>query len=276
MTSPRSPESFEFRYFEHAGWQAVPDKYHKAWGSLTSQVIEPLLDAVKIKRGIKLLDIASGPGYVALAAVERGATVIGVDFSAAMIVEARRLHPNIEFREGDAEELPFANGLFDAVVMNFGILHLGRPEQALAEAHRVLRDGGRFAFTVWAKPEETVGFGIVLRAVEKYGETNVSLPSGPPFFRFSEPAEATTELLAAGFDSPKINRIDQVWRLPAGDGLFEAMRDSTVRTAGLLRAQKPVALNKIRNAIRQETLAYTKGDIVELPMPAMLATARKA
>jgi len=63
--------------------------------------------------------------------------------------------------------------------------------------------------------------------------------------------------------------------LPAGDGLFEAMRDSTVRTAGLLRAQKPEALDKIREGIRRDTLAYTKDDMVELPMPAMLAWARK-
>ena len=50
--------------------------------------------------------------------------------------------------------------------MNFGILHFGRPELALLEALRILRGGGRFAFSVWAKPEETIGFDIVLRAVE--------------------------------------------------------------------------------------------------------------
>ena len=86
-----------------------------------------------------------------------------------MIEQAKQLHPGIDFREGDAEQLPLGSGLFDAVAMNFGILHLGLPEKALAEAYRVLRPEGRFAFSVWRDPQETIGFGIVLRAVEAHG-----------------------------------------------------------------------------------------------------------
>ncbi|MBM4261792.1 MAG: methyltransferase domain-containing protein [Deltaproteobacteria bacterium] len=189
----------QFRAFEHHGWEEIPAGYHAAFGSLTSQAIEPLLDAVKLKKGMKLLDIASGPGYVAAAAAKRQALVAGVDFSAAMIEQAQKLHAGVDCREGDAEDLPFGNGLFDAAVMNFGILHLGQPEKALAEAHRVVRGGGRFAFSVWCPPEETIGFGIVLRAVEQFGEPRVELPEGPPFFFYSDPEECKTGLLAAGF-----------------------------------------------------------------------------
>src|SRR2546426_4294398 len=158
-----------FRTFEHAGWENVPQRYHEVWGNLTTQTIPALLDAVRAESGVKLLDIASGPGYVAAAAAKRGATVTGVDFSAAMVAQAQRNYPDIEFREGDAEQLPFEDGVFDAAVMNFGILHLARPEQALLEACRVLRTGGWFAFTAWAKPDETGGFKIVLRAIEQHG-----------------------------------------------------------------------------------------------------------
>ena len=264
-----------FREFERAGWEGVPAGYHQAWGSLTTQASGALLDAVGVKKGTNFLDIASGPGYVAAAASKRGAVAVGVDFSSAMVAVAQKLHPSVEFRQGDAEALPFDNGLFDAAVMNFGLLHLGNPDLAIIEAYRVLDSDGRFAFTVWAKPEETMGFGIVLRAVEQYGETNVPLPPGPPFFRFSEPSEAKRSLEAAGFKSPRVKKVNQLWRLLSRDGLFEAMKDTTVRTAGLLRAQKGEVLNKIRDAIRKETERYTKGDIVELPMPAMLASARK-
>src|SRR5262245_40288521 len=151
-----------FRQFEHRGWQKIPQQYHQAFGELTTQSIEPLLDAAAVKKGTKVLDIGTGPGYVAAAAAKRGATVIGIDFSATMIAEAQKRNPDVKFREGDAEQLPFDNDLFDAAVVNFGILHLARPDQALAEACRVLRPGGRFGFTVWAKPEEAAGFGIVL------------------------------------------------------------------------------------------------------------------
>jgi SAM-dependent methyltransferase len=265
----------KFRTFEHAGWQTIPAQYHDAFGTLTIQAIGPLLDAVGVKSGVKLLDIASGPGYVAAEAVRWGAIVLGVDFSTAMVAQAQQLYPGIDFREGDAEELPVGSGLFDAAVMNFGILHLARPEQALMEAYRVLRAGGKFAFTVWANPEETVGFGIVLRAVETHGEPRVKLPEGPPFFRYSDPDECVRGLRVAGFESPSVVRVPQVWRLPGVDSLFESMKDSTVRTAGLLRAQKRTVLKKIREAIRDGVEKYRKGDTVELPMPAILTSGLK-
>jgi SAM-dependent methyltransferase len=266
----------KFRSFELSGWEIIPAGYHQAFGSLTTQTIDPLLDAVRVKSGVRLIDIATGPGYVAAAAAKRGATVLGIDFSSAMIEQATQLHPGIDFRKGDAEHLPLGNGLFDAAVMNFGILHLGRPEMALMEAGRVLRDGGRFAFSIWCSPEETVGFGIVLRAVQTHGEPRIELPDGPPFFRYSDPSECERSLIVAGFESPRVTKVSQVWRLPAGDGLFEAMRDSTVRTAGLLRAQKDVVLEKIRAATRLETEKYRRGEFVDLPMPALVASAVKA
>jgi len=268
-------EAEKFRHFERTGWEKIPDTYHEAFGQLTTQAIEPLLDAARAKRGITFLDIASGPGYVAAAAAKRGATVLGVDFSAAMVAQARRLHAGVEFREGDAEQVPLGNGLFEAAAMNFGILHLGRPDAAIAEAFRVLRSGGRFAFSIWAPPKETIGFGIVLHAVELHGEPRVELPHGPPFFRFSDAEECVRSLIAAGFEAPKVTKIAQRWRLAAGDGLFHAMKDSTVRTAGLLRAQKPTVLNKIRDAMRAELEKYTKNDWVELPMPALIASGVK-
>ena len=141
-------EPEKFRDFERAGWESIPGEYHQAFGSLTIQAIDALLDAVGVKKGVNLLDIASGPGYVASAAAKRGAVVVGVDFSPAMVAAARKLHPGVDFRGGDAEALPFGNDLFDAAVMNFGILHLGKPDHALVEAHHVLRAGGKFAFTV--------------------------------------------------------------------------------------------------------------------------------
>lgn len=271
----QQPDPGPFRAFEHAGWEGVGPRYHDAFGGLTVQAIEPLLDAVGAGEGVRLLDTATGPGYVAGAAARRGACAVGVDFSVAMVAEARQRHPTVEFREGDAEALPFPDGGFDAAVMNFGLLHLGRPERAIQEAHRVLRAGGRFAFTVWARPEEAVGFGIVLRAIRTHGDPDAPLPPGPPFFRFSDPDECRRALIGAGFARPDILRISQVWRLPSPDALFEAMFRGTVRTAGLLRAQSSEALNAIRSSVRDAVSAYQQKDDVELPMPAVLASAVK-
>lgn len=275
MATSNSIDPGAFRAFEHAGWENVAIQYHEAFGSLTSQSIGPLLDAVGAGSSVRLLDVASGPGYLAAAAEERGARVVGVDFSAAMVAQAGRRYPSVDFREGDAEALPFPDGSFDAVVMNFGLLHLGQPEQALLEAHRVLSSGGRIGFTVWARPEEAVGFGIILRAIETYGNMSVPLPPGPPFFRFSDPQECHRALLGAGFVNPNVASVPQSWRLISPDALFEVMQEATVRTAGLLRAQDGEALKAIRAAIRESVMAYQKSGMIELPMPAVLASAVK-
>ena len=275
MESSRTNDPGAFRSFEHAGWQNVCRQYHESFANLTSQAIEPLLAAVRAGKGTRLLDVATGPGYVAAAASQRGASVIGVDFSAAMVAEASRQYPGVEFREGDAEALPFPNCAFDAVVMNFGLLHLASPEQAFIEAHRVLRTSGQFAFTVWCKPEVAVGFGIVLDAVQAHGQMNVPLPPGPPFFRFSDSGECVQALLKAGFAMPEVVHIPQIWRLPSPDALFNAMQGATVRTSGMLRAQSAEALEAIGKSIREAAATYQKGEGIELPMPAVLASANK-
>jgi SAM-dependent methyltransferase len=272
-SQPVDPRAF--RAFEHAGWEHVSRQYRAAFGDLTTQAIPPLLEAVDVRRGVRVLDVATGPGYVAAAAAQRGANAVGVDFSAAMVAEARRRYPALTFQEADAEALPFPDQSFDAVVTNFGLLHLGRPEQALAEAHRVLRAGGKLGFTVWAKPEEAVGFGMVLRAVQEHGNVNVPLPPGPPFFRFSDPAECFRVLRALGFGAPQVVRVPQVWRLRSPDALFAIMQRDTVRTAGLLSAQTPEALQAIRTAFCDMIGAYQTEDAVEVPMPAVLASATK-
>ena len=264
-----------FQEFERAGWESVVAEYDAAFGSLTSQAIEPLLNAVGASRGVRLLDVASGPGYVAAAAAKRGATAVGVDFSAPMVAEARKRHPAVEFHEGDAEALPFPDRSFDAIVMNFAMLHLSRPATALSEAHRALRPEGRVGFTVWARPEETAGFDITLRAIQRHGDVNVALPHGPPFFRFSDPEECIRSLLNAGFLNPQVVKVPQSWRLTSPDSLFQIMRRGTVRTAGLLRAQTSEALNAIREAITDEARSYERDGVIELPMPAVLASGLK-
>src|SRR5260221_10107605 len=140
-----------FHSFEQSGWQRAADRYGDAFGGLTRQTIPSLLHAAGVKAGTRLLDVASGPGYVAAAAAEVGATAIGVDFSSEMVGLAACLYPGIRFQEGDAESLAFADASFDAVTINFGVLHLARPDAALAEARRGLVPGGRRAWAVWAQ-----------------------------------------------------------------------------------------------------------------------------
>jgi ubiquinone/menaquinone biosynthesis C-methylase UbiE len=264
-----------FRDFEHHGWQEVATRYHGSFAAITVQSIEPLLDAAGAARGGRLLDVATGPGYAAGAAARRGAIVVGVDFASEMVEEARRRFPSVEFQEGDAENLSFPDQSFDAVVMNFGMLHLARPEKAMSEAYRVLRPQGRFAFTVWDTPDEAIGFGIVLNAIRKYGDMDVPIPPGPPFFRFSDPAESTRALNDAGFINVTITRVPQVWRFDSPDFVYYTMTNAAVRNAALLRGQKEETRKAIEEEIRRQVEKYRTAGGFELPMPSVLSAATK-
>jgi SAM-dependent methyltransferase len=264
-----------FHDFEHAQWEGAVEAYHAGWGGLTSQTIRTVLDVLGVEVGTRLLDVATGPGYLAAAAAARGADVVGLDFSAAMVARARALHPAVGFAEGDAEALPCAGGSFDAVAMNFGILHLARPEAAIAEACRVLRPGGRYGFTAWADPGRAAGFALVLDAVRRCGAP-VELPAGPDFFRFSEPAACHAALRSAGLATVDVRRLDLTWRLGSADDLFRAFHLGTARTGGLLRGQDEAARARIADAVRAAAERYrTPEGGIAVPMPALLASARR-
>jgi SAM-dependent methyltransferase len=175
-----------FNAFEAGGWEDKAAGYDHFFGGITGRFVEPLLNAVSVGPGTRLLDLATGPGYVAARAAQRGASVVGVDVASAMIALAGRLHPGLDFRRADVHKLPFEAGSFDVVVGNFLILHLGRPEQAMAGFVRMLRPGGRLALTAWDVPERARFLGVFLDAVAEAGATAPKdLPTGPDFFRFS-------------------------------------------------------------------------------------------
>lgn len=274
MTVPTNNPK-EFREFEYCGWQQSVDQYHSSFSSLTSQTIETLLDSVNAARDMELLDIATGPGYVAAQAHKRGCKVTGVDLSDAMVTKARQLNPQIEFCQGEAESLPFPESKYQAAVMNFGILHLAEPEKALSEAFRVIRSQARFGFTVWSKPEKSVAFKIMNKAIETYKNTDITLPEGPPFFLFSEPDYCFKCLQNLGFKNPSVQEIPLLWELSSADELFDAFYKGTARTGGILRAQTSQSLDNIRAAIHQETASYRQNNRLLLPMSAIIVSAQK-
>src|SRR5262249_31802244 len=169
----------------------------------------------------------------------------------------------------------FSEGEFEAAVMNFGILHLARPALALSEARRILRPQGRVGFTAWANPEESVGFKLVLRAIEKNRDPSVQLPQGPPFFLFSDTDECLRALTASGFASPEASKLPMTWMMKSADDVFDAFYKGTVRTGGVLRAQSKTSLDAIRAEIQDTAENYKKDGILQIPMPAVIASAVK-
>lgn len=268
----------DFHEFERTGWTNpnIVEGYEAGFGTLTVGAIDALLDAAGVGPGIRVLDVATGPGYVAASAAERGAEVVGVDFAAGMVEAARERYPGIDFRTGDALALDLGDGAFAAVTINFGLLHMADPDLALAEAFRVLQAGGRIAATVWAPPDRAVGFGFALDAVSQFGNPAVPLPPGPPFFRLSEHDTFQQSMKGAGFEGVAVDEVGLLWRLASADALIAAYEDGTARTGPLLKMQTPEALAKIHEAIRASCDLYVQDDgSILLPMPCVLASGSK-
>jgi len=119
--------------------------------------------------GESVLDVGTGTGVVALSAARAGARVSALDLTPELLVEAQENgriagYPEIAWREGDAEKLPYADASFDVVVSQFGHMFAPRPEFVVAEMRRVLKPGGRVAFATWP-PEHLVGrmFALISR-----------------------------------------------------------------------------------------------------------------
>jgi SAM-dependent methyltransferase len=127
----------------------------------TTPVAAHLVEFAQIKPGEVVLDVGTGTGVVAITAARMGASVTGLDLTPALLDAARENAriaslSAIQWVEGDAENLPFADGRFDVVISQFGHMFAPRPDVTIGQMRRMLKPGGRIAFATWP-PEHFVG-----------------------------------------------------------------------------------------------------------------------
>lgn len=271
-------EKESFAQLEEHGWRRAAGRYESSFGELTKPFIPELLRAAGVGRRVHVLDVACGPGFAAVEARALGAVPIGVDFCPEMVRLARENSPEIPFHVGDAEALPFADASFHAVVMNFGVLHLPHPEKAFAEARRVLRPGGRYAFTVWAGPDRSPGSRVIEDAIGAHADLDVELPQGPDYSRWGDEVACREALARPGFEpsSVSLRTVTAAWRVPNAAFVFEAELHGGVRTAALLQRQKPAALSAIRSRLEGDLRAFADGGGLRIPFAAHVVGATAA
>ena len=266
MTAVFTPA--EVATFEHDVWSRCAKGYLDGFGPLTSEAIAPLLDAIQLTVGARVLDVGTGTGQVAAAIAQRGGNPVGIDFSEAMLKEARRRQPGIAFQLASAETLPFANEEFDAVVGNFVLHHSGDPATLLKEAFRVLRVGGKMAFTVWADLTKLEAFGLFFGAMERQGLAG-ELPHGP-LFGVSDFDVYQGMAAAAGFRDALVRELSIAWRMPSIDSLLAAFSDWANMNALPAEIQTAVDAD-----IRRASKTYEAAGTLTVPNPAILISATK-
>ena len=193
-----------------------------------------------------------------------------------MLALARRLQPGIDFRQGDAQALPFGDAAFDAVVANFLILHLGRPDVAAGEFARVLAPGGRLALTTWDLPGKARFFGPIIEAVTEAGATPpADIPAGPDIFRYADDDEFDALLGAHGLVDRRVETVAFSHSVATADALWDGILGGTVRISALILRQPDDIRIRIRQAFDRRMEEFRGPQGFELPVSVKLASGRK-
>ncbi len=258
------------RRFELAAWERAPALYAAGFGRATAAFVPALLAAGGVGAGMRVLDLCCGLGVAAAAALARGAVVDGVDFSPAMLAEARRAVPGVVFRQGDAAALPLADGCRDAVLANFGIHHVPEPVQVLREVRCVLVPGRRVAFTVWAGPARNRAWRLLFDAIGRHGTADTG-GAPPPQGGLSEPAQCVALLTQAGFAEVAAEVVEARWEVADCAELVAAFRSGTARMAAVIGAQSAAQMRLVVQDMREQAAAFRNGAGLSVPIAAVVA-----
>ena len=262
------------RAFEHAGWQQAAAEYDATFARASAPLPRRCSMRPALAPGCGCSICAAAPGS---SPARRRRARRGADRRRFFAGDARRGapgHPQLRFDEGDAEALPYPDHSFDAVVSNFGIHHIARPDKAIAEALRVLRPGGRFAFTTWAEPADNIAWRLLFDAIRAHGDMQAA--NAPPSGGNLGTSEAVLRLLQdAGFAGCRAEMVRREWLVAEPRDIVVALARGTVRTAALIAAQPAQARPAIEAAVAEAAAPYRRADGFAVPIVAILASGAK-
>jgi SAM-dependent methyltransferase len=192
---------------------------------------ERLVERLDPQPGDTVLELAAGTGdtgFLAASRIGDSGRLISTDFAPSMVEAARgagsrRGLDNVEHRVLDAENLDLEDSSVDRVVCRWGYMLMADPAAALAETRRVLKDGGRLAFAVWAGPEKNPWASIPGIALVQRGHLPAPEPGTPGIFAMADPDRIRALVTGAGFGEPQIEQVEVSWPIDSADGHWNLM-----------------------------------------------------
>lgn len=240
-----------------AAWSSAGRAYDEVSRGI-ADAIEHCIERLGPQPSERVLDVATGTGWTARRLAESGVSVTAVDFApdvvaaAEELAEARNL--DITFETGDAEDLPYGDGSFDAVISTFGVMFVQRPEDAARELARVCRKGGRLALATWTADGNVFEMFKVMKA---YLPKSTGTPPPSPF-EWGKP-ERIGELLGDDFDLT-FEKGKSFYREPNGLAAWETFSTGY----GPLRTLAGKLDEATREQLKQEFVAFHDGFATEL------------
>ena len=258
--APRPPAEVYEEFF-------VPALFHQ-WGSVVS-------DAAGIGPGQRVLDVACGTGALTCVAAERvepGGSVVGLDANVEMLNVARRKSAKIEWKDGRAESLPFPDESFDAVTSQFGLMFFEDRVAALREMMRALRPGGRLAVAVWDSVDNSPGYSIIDRLLQRlFGDSVVDAFRSP--FVLGDKEKLLSLCAEAGLPCANVTRRDGMVRFASIADLVSTERACVWTLGGLLDDDQFELF--LKEAEQTLSPFVTADGTVEFELPALIITTAK-
>jgi ubiquinone/menaquinone biosynthesis C-methylase UbiE len=240
------------------GYDAAAGTYDQIFGRVSREFVPALLRAARLAPGMRVLDVATGTGNVAeaaLAAVGPTGHVTAADLSSAMLERAReRLggHANTSFFVEDGQALGFPGGGFDAILCGLALMHFPDPARGLAEFRRVLRDGGQAAVSVPTTSERSFVFRV-LTAIGRHVPSRAAEVARN--FSLGDPARLRSLFEGAGFREVETVIEARRYAFPSFDTYFEHFD----RGAGVVGAEYAGLPQEVRRMVREDVRRELEG-----------------
>ena len=255
-----------------AGWEQ-----RNAWmAEVSGRVNEWIVAKAAPQAGQTVLEVAAGPGdlgFRVAAQLAGEGRLLSTDFAPEMVAAARRIGEgrgltNVDYKLLDAERMDLDDDSVDAVVCRWGYMLMADPAAALAETRRVLRDGGRLAFAVWAAPDRNPWAALPAMTLVQRGHVPAPQPGAPGIFALADP-DAIRELVSgAGFPAPELEQIGFDFRYADSDDFWDVLIRLAGPLAAVIEALPEAERQATREAIEQ-SIAPFRGEDGSYSVPAL-------